>query len=182
MCGESRSQGGSGRAIVTLGVWIAVAGLLLVARGASAQSTPAAAACVLPTPVATMVPGDGTGGSVPPATPAPVGLATPVVTDCLHVTLKLDTMEAGPRVLTLTVKDASGKPVTGATITVQTQSLEMNHGISSYTAKMTKPGVYVASDVSLGMSGKWQANVFISRPNTGRAEAVFVFSLTGPKM
>lgn len=182
MRGESRSRGRRGHIIVTVSIWLAVAGMLLLAPGAHAQSTPAAAACALPTPVATMVPGDGTGGSVPPATPAPVGLATPVVTDCLHVTLKLDTLEAGPRVLTLTVKDASGKPVTGATVTVQTQSLEMNHGISSYPAKMTKPGVYVVSDVSLGMSGKWRATVMISRPGAGRAEAVFVFSLNGPKM
>lgn len=177
MRGEAHSLHRKGRVIMTLGVWLAFAGLLLPLP-ARAQATPSASACANPTPVATMVPGDGTGGSVPPATPAPVGLATPVMTDCLKVTLSLDKREVGSRVLTFMVKDASGEPVSDATVTVRTQSLEMGQ-ISSYTAKMTKPGVYVASAVSMGTSGKWQVDVLIGRPNIGRAEAVFVFSLIG---
>jgi len=129
-----------------------------------------------------MVPGDGTEGARPAASPAPAGLATPVVADCLTVTLGIVKDEAGPRVLTVTVKDASGQPVTGAEVTMRTQSLEMDHGISSYTAKMTKAGVYVASDVSLGMSGKWQVEVVIGRANIGRTIFTFDISLKGPKM
>lgn len=183
---KSQSFGRTGHIAVALGVWLALAGLLLVPLGARAQTqaTPGttATACAIPSPVATMVPGDGTGAATPPATPAPVGLATPVTADCLTVTLTIDKSEAGPRVLTVTVKDESGQPVTGAEVTLKTKSLAMDHGISSYTAKSTKPGVYVASDVSLGMGGKWQTEVMIGRPGTGRADVVFVFSLNGPKM
>lgn len=176
-CSLSRS-----RLVVALGCWLTLVGLVALPPAAGAQATPPAAACPAPSPVATLVPGDGTGGSIPAATPAPAGLATPVVTDCLRVTLTIDKREAGPRVLTLTIKEPGGKPLTGATVTLRTWSLEMNHGISSYTAKMTKPGVYVASDVSLGMSGKWQVEVTIGRPGAGKAQADFIVSLTGPKM
>jgi hypothetical protein len=166
---------------VALSCWLAFAALLFVPLTARAQA-PAATACASPRPVATMVPGDGTGAATPAASPVPVGLATPAVANCLTVTLTIDRLEAGPRVLTLTIKNEHGKPVTGATVTLLTHSLEMNHGISSYNAKMTKRGVYVASDVSLGMGGKWQTDVLIGLPGHGRAIATFVFSLNGPKM
>lgn len=166
---------------IAIGCALALAAALLAPLAARAQ-TPALTACAVSAPVSTMVPGDGTGASTPVASPAPAGLATPIVTHCLSVTLTIDQAEAGPRVLTLTIKDDHGKPVTGATITLQTHSLEMNHGISSYTAAMTKPGVYVVRDVSLGMGGRWQADVLIGLPGSGRITVTFIFSLNGPKM
>lgn len=184
MRGEVRSPGWTGSVIATLGVWLGLAGLLLASPPTRAQATPGATsvACPAASPAATVVPGDGTGAATPAASPVPAGLATPVMADCLRVTLGIDKGDAGPRVLTVTIKDETGQPVTGATVTLRARSLEMDHGISSYTATMTKPGVYVARDVSLGMSGKWQTKVIIGRPGFGRAIFTFVFSLNGPKM
>lgn len=181
MRAASRPWSQDGLVLIAFGCMLALATLLLAPLATHAQ-TPALTACARPTPVSTMVPGDGTGAATPVATPAPAGLATPIVAHCLSVTLTIDQAEAGPRVLRLTIKDDHGKPVKGATVTLQTHSLEMNHGISSYTATMTKPGVYVAKDVSLGMGGKWQTDVLIGLPGDSRTSVTFIFSLNGPKM
>ena len=98
----------------------------------------------------------------------------------LSVTLRADELKAGPVDLTIEVVDATGRPVSGATVMIETQHLEMNHGVSTDEAIAVAPGCYVAERVGMGMGGTWQAEVTVEPPGERPVEVTFVVELSGP--
>ncbi len=111
-------------------------------------------------------------------TAEPAGLGTPVVVGDLVVVLTSDGATAGPRFLTVAVTDATGAPVTDATVSVSTRSLEMDHGVSTKETEMVEPGRYLSERLSMGMEGGWDVEVTISRPGADDVVIPFVISLT----
>lgn len=108
------------------------------------------------------------------------GVGTPLVEAGLSVTLRVDELKAGPVDLTIEVADAAGRPVSGATVTIATQHLEMNHGVSTNEAEAAAPGRYVAERVAMGMGGTWQAEVTLEQPGEAPVEVTFRVVLEGP--
>lgn len=109
------------------------------------------------------------------------GLDTPVEVDGLTVVLTSDDAAAGPRDLTVIVTDATGEPVTDATVSISTSSLEMDHGVSTSETEMIEPGRYLADHVSMGMGGDWKVEVSIERPDTEAVVVAFIVTLDGPQ-
>ena len=101
--------------------------------------------------------------------------------DGLTVVLTADGAAAGPRALTVIVTHAAGEPVTDATVSIGTSSLEMDHGVSTSETEMIEPGRYLADHVSMGMGGDWKAEVSIERPDTEAVVVEFVVTLDGPQ-
>ncbi len=119
------------------------------------------------------------------ATPCPAGtpvaeVGTPMVVAGLSVTLLADELEAGPVDLTVEVADGAGRPVRGATVMIDTQHLEMNHGVETDEAEAVGPGSYVAERVGMGMGGTWQADVTIARRGEAPVTVTFLLVLEGP--
>lgn len=108
------------------------------------------------------------------------GLATPLTVDGLNLTVTAAQDQAGPVDLTITVKNARGEPVVDAKVSLLSQHLEMNHGVSVDEAFHTGDGIYQANDVSLGMGGDWQVEIQVERPNQPIVAAVFTIKLQGP--
>ena len=98
----------------------------------------------------------------------------------LSVTLRADELKAGPVDLTIEVIDAAGRPVTGATVTIESQHLEMNHGVSTDEASAVAPGCYVAERVGMGMGGTWQADVTVELSGKIAVKVAFLVELEGP--
>jgi hypothetical protein len=107
-------------------------------------------------------------------------LGNPIAAGDLTVTVEADDVRAGPRALTVTIVDSAGAPVAGATVTIRTRSLEMDHGVSLDEAVETAPGRYFAERVSLGMGGDWLAEITIARPDAEPVVLYVVISLEGP--
>jgi hypothetical protein len=117
------------------------------------------------------------------ATPATaLVLGTPAAVSDLVVTVTAGSGMAGPVDLTISVQDATGAPVTDATVTVRHRSLDMDHGVSVRSAEASSPGQYVAENVPMGMGGRWLVEVTIERP--GQVPVVLTVELTleGPSM
>lgn len=115
------------------------------------------------------------------STPSAAGGATNTQTvGELTVTLTTDGDAAGPRDLSVMIVDASGAPVTDATVTFRTKSLTMDHGTNEKVATMTSPGVYAIEQVPMGMVGDWQTEVTIERPGTEPVVVIFGITLRGP--
>ena len=62
----------------------------------------------------------------------------------------------------VTVTDAAGKPVEGATVDVVLTMVEMDHGETHNQAKASKPGVYEAR-AHFMMSGKWNIEAKVKK-------------------
>ncbi len=110
----------------------------------------------------------------------PAPLDTPVDVGGLTIVLTADGGNAGPRDLTVIVTGENGEPVTDATVTISTNSLEMDHGVSTRETEMIEPGRYLAEHVPMGMGGDWKAEVSIARPGAEPVVAEFVVTLEGP--
>lgn len=154
----------------------------LLATSHEGTPSPVAAPCVLTSPQAT------SGTPAIAASPAPHELQTeellrpgiPVTESCLTVALTADKTTAGPRTLTVEVVGADGTPIGDAEVMTKTRHLEMDHGTSTYQARPTGRGRYVAEKVSLGMSGVWQVEVVVTRPGYEPVVVTFVVELEGP--
>ena len=82
------------------------------------------------------------------------------------VTLKVTPASFGDNTFTVTLKDAQGKPVDGAAVTITTIMLDMDMGPASLQLKPQQalgPGVYTGN-ADLTMAGHWQINVKILPP------------------
>src|SRR5688500_18779936 len=149
----------------------AVAFLLIAALAGS--SAPLRQTNIAGTPCPAATPGVGT--PVPTADDAPAFVdvdslcgevtefGTPIAAGELTVTIEADRLTAGPRELTVVIVDGAGQPVTDASVTIRTRSLEMDHGVSVDETVQTEPGRYFAERVSLGMGGDWLTEITIER-------------------
>jgi copper transport protein len=84
------------------------------------------------------------------------------------VTLKVTPASFGSNTFTVSLKDAQGKPVDGAAVTITTIMLDMDMGPGSLQLQPQAalgPGVYTG-DTDLTMAGHWQINVKIVPPGT----------------
>ena len=82
------------------------------------------------------------------------------------ITLQVDPAKFGQNTFTVTVADAQGKPVTGASALLLTNDLDMDMGQQSVQAQAvgaTQPGVYRAQG-QLTMAGNWSVTVKILPP------------------
>lgn len=95
------------------------------------------------------------------------------------VTLKVTPASFGSNTFTVSLKDAQGKPVDGAAVTITTIMLDMDMGPGSLQLQPQAalgPGVYTG-DTDLTMAGHWQINVKIVPPgSTAPIVAPFKFS------
>ena len=107
------------------------------------------------------------------------GFGTPAAAGEMEVRLTVDQTCAGPRTLTVTLADASGAPITDATVQFSARSLDMDMGISQGSAAMTSPGQY-SGTVNMGMGGNWQVDVSVTRPGQPTVVVRFTVALTGP--
>lgn len=148
--------------------------------GATGQAgTPA------PTPCAAASPRAVAGTPASAATPASGGteevmlatFGTPVVASCLTVTLTAESSRAGPGTLTVEVLDADGTLVEDADVVILTRHIEMDHGTSTTEAVPSGPGTWLAENVPLGMGGKWEAQVVITRPGAEPVAVTFALNL-----
>lgn len=166
----------------------AVAFLVVVALAGSSSSSRQTDIAGTPCPAAT--PGVGTPETANGEAPAFVDIGslcgevsefgTPIAAGDLTVTIEADRLSAGPRELTVAIVDGAGQPVTDATVTIRTRSLEMDHGVSVDETVQTEPGRYFAERVSLGMGGEWLAEIKIERPSSDPIVVYVVLTLDGP--
>lgn len=96
-----------------------------------------------------------------------------------NVTLKVTPASFGDNTFTVTLKDAQGKPVDGAAVTITTIMLDMDMGPASLQLQPQAalgPGAYTG-DTDLTMAGHWQINVKILPPGSNTPiTAPFKFS------
>ena len=117
----------------------------------------------------------------PPTDAGTPAAGTPVAQAGLAVTLLADRDRAGPRDLTVLVHDAADEPVADAEVTVETRSLEMDHGVRTTAATAAGRGRYVAAGIPMGMTGDWRVEVGVARAGAAPAVFVFVLALEGPR-
>ncbi|HEY2514375.1 MAG TPA: FixH family protein [Polyangiaceae bacterium] len=105
---------------------------------------------------------------------APAFPATPLATVVtmsgqLHVEVRTipQPPSRGLNTMELAVRDASGAPSAGLTLSVVPWMTSMGHGASvTPTATETAPGTYVVTDVDFAMPGTWEMRTTISGPVT----------------
>lgn len=88
-------------------------------------------------------------------------------TETFTVTAAFDeAAKVGKNTMTVTVKDAAGAAVAGATVTVDPQMPAMGHGsIDTPVVTDNGDGTYKADPVTLQMSGKWTITIKASKGN-----------------
>lgn len=103
---------------------------------------------------------------------APAFPATPLTTVVtmsgqLHVEVRTlpQPPSRGLNTMELAIRDASGAPSAGLTISVVPWMTSMGHGASvTPTATETAPGSYVVTDVDFAMPGTWEMRTTLSGP------------------
>jgi len=168
-------------AAILVGLWFVLAASSRITIGA--DGTPS------PTPLCPRLGDDVADSTTPDPFGSPTaaafictdtGLATPLTVNGLSLTVTAAQDQAGPVDLLITVKNARGEPIVDGKVSILSQHLGMNHGISVDEAFHTGDGVYQANDVSMGMSGEWQVEIQVERPNQPVGAAVFTITLEGP--
>lgn len=91
------------------------------------------------------------------------GCTAPITAQSAHfkVGMSLEQNGIGKRPVTITVHDASGNPVSGATVTLL--PVMRQHGMLAppIAVDSQDPGVYIFPEVNLDMGGEWQMQVTI---------------------
>jgi hypothetical protein len=85
----------------------------------------------------------------------------------------------GANTFTITLKDASGRPVSGAHVLVDTDSLDMDMGIQTTHLQeigAAEPGSY-SGQTELTMAGHWKATVTLQVPGS-RVPLTFDFQFS----
>jgi hypothetical protein len=110
---------------------------------------------------------------------SPAGVGTPAVADGLSITLTLSSDQAGPQDIVVELRDAAGQPVDDATVTLINRHLEMNMGDSVRKLVHDRDGRYLGDRVGMGMGGRWQTEIRVSRPSHPTVTFIFAVSLHG---
>ena len=104
-------------------------------------------------------------GSNTPSASAPVNITATTVS----------TPKAGDNPLTISITDAQGKPITGATITTTVAMTSMDMG-TTHPAVMEKGNGKYAATVTFGMAGPWRVTVKVTPP--GQTPQIKAFDFT----
>jgi hypothetical protein len=73
----------------------------------------------------------------------------------------------------ITVKDAKGKPVSGATVELAVTMIDMDHGEHKWPAKMVAPGVYEGK-ANFFMVGAWRLETRVTKGKQSKVQAMRV--------
>jgi copper transport protein len=123
------------------------------------------------------------GATSPTSTGASGGafISQPQTVDGLSVILKVTPDTFGTNTFTVTLRDAHGQPVDGASVLIETEMLDMDMGIQ--TAQLqpigpSAPGSY-SGQSDLDMAGHWRITVKVLPPHAAQfTVATFTFSAT----
>jgi hypothetical protein len=110
---------------------------------------------------------------------APGKVGEPVAAADLVVTLRLSSDRAAPQDIRVTITDSSGKPVTGAIVTIVNTHLEMHHGDFVHLLPERGAGVYGLDGIGMGMGGEWQTVIRIERVGQPAVDVIYVVTLRG---
>lgn len=81
----------------------------------------------------------------------------------LTATLAIKPDRSGPNEITVSLRDARGRPVQRATVVVLTTMLDMIMGTGTAALKEISPGSF-SGTTDLGMGGRWQLQVLVYQP------------------
>jgi copper transport protein len=102
--------------------------------------------------------------------PVPPGLAPAgpaayhLVVGGLHADLRLRPNRSGPNIVTITLTNAAGQPVTKAHVTLQYTMLDMPMGTGLAPMNAARPGVFRGT-ADLGMGGHWSLKLLVFTPS-----------------
>ena len=105
----------------------------------------------------------------------PAGVGTPLVGAKLTVTLSLSSDRAAPQNIVVRILDANGSSVDDATVMLINRHLEMDHGDFVRKLVHDSDGRYLGEKVGMGMGGRWQTEIQVSRP--GQPTTTFIFAV-----
>lgn len=107
---------------------------------------------------------------------APISGVTPSATAPVKITATTaSTPKAGDNPLTISITDAQGKPVTGATLTTSVAMTSMDMG-TAYPAVTEKGAGQYAATVNFSMAGPWRVKVKVTAPGRKPQTKAFDFS------
>lgn len=107
------------------------------------------------------------------AMPAPkAGSPAPIP---LTVTATTPSPKTGDNLLTITVRDAQGKPVTGAKVTASVAMTSMDMGTTHPTVQEVGSGKYTVT-AAFSMAGPWRVKVRVAAPGQNPALKAFDFT------
>lgn len=131
------------------------------------------AVCAFPgTPVSTMLDVQRSGCES-------ASLGEPYRVGDIVVTMTFSSDRAAPQDISILITDLDGNPVTDASIFLINRHLEMNHGDYTHAFGHDHDGMYVEEKVGMGMGGRWQTEVQISRPGRATVTVVYQIKLKG---
>lgn len=152
--------------VAAVAIWIAVNGVSFGAQGPSAPA-PRCATTGTPEPGVVDVKAWGC---------EPAGVGTPVAAEGLHVVLTLSSDQAAPQDIVVVIRDDQGHPVDDANVILINRHLEMNMGDFVRELVHDRDGRYLGDQVGMGMGGRWQTEIQVTRP--GRQPVTFIFAET----
>lgn len=104
---------------------------------------------------------------------AVAAVGTPVTQGDLTVTLDSAFAAIGDNAVTIDVRDATGAPVAGATVTLDGEHPEMAMSLVPVVATEQGDGRYVASSVPITMGGDWELTVRVDRADEAQESFTF---------
>jgi copper transport protein len=171
-------------ASAVIGLALAVAGASLIAsERIPVTAAPRAAATLAATPAASATPAAMASAHDhmapnPAATPVLPAAGTPIVADGLAIAIEARPTAPGPVDIAVTIADAEGEPLVGATVVIFGEMSGMEAAGAGTPATEIAPGRYEATGVSFAMAGDWEVAVRVSPK--GEATHVARFRLTVP--
>jgi nitrogen fixation protein FixH len=76
-----------------------------------------------------------------------------------------------PAAMSVSITDAKGQPVTGASVELVTTMIDMDHGEKKSPAKMIAPGIYEGT-VNFFMVGPWNVEVRAASGRQSKAQKI----------
>ena len=100
--------------------------------------------------------------------------------DGVQVSMEVLPDQYGPNTVTVSLTDiSSGAPIANASLVSLTfKSLAMDMGENTVYTKPTEPGKYLAQDVYFNMTGAWQGQLLVTRPDAFDLRLTFQFTIT----
>lgn len=98
----------------------------------------------------------------------------------VHVTLRIDDMAVGTRVIDVMVADTAGAPVDVSDLRLRFSMLDMNMSQSEIQAQQVGRGHYQARGQFFSMVGNWSVEAVVLRANQQQVQVPFKLAIAGP--